>query len=74
MLSYIIIAILLVYAIYSHVRYIKANSLNKELVAGLFRVQSKVREMMAVERKEQENLQYMAEFMDKAEELKNASV
>jgi hypothetical protein len=74
MVSYIIIAVLLGYAVYSHVRYIKANKLNKELIAGLFRVQAKVKEMMAVEYEEQENLQHMAAFMDRDDELKNASV
>jgi N-methylhydantoinase B/oxoprolinase/acetone carboxylase alpha subunit len=74
MVSYTIIAVLLVLAVYWRVRYIKANKTNKELIAGLFRVQAKVKEMMAVEYEEQENIQYMAAFMDRAEEeLKKAS-
>jgi hypothetical protein len=74
MVSYIIMAMLLGLAIYWRVRYAKANKTNKELMSGLFRVQAKVKEMMAVEREEQENLQYMAAFMDRAEAMKKASV
>jgi hypothetical protein len=52
MVEYIIMAILLVLVVYWRVRYIKANKLNKEMIAGMLRVQAKVREMMAVEYEE----------------------